>query len=91
MLLSILKLFLIASEYDKGTTFTISLPAFDELQYREIVSKEEAGVMKRRGWITKGIIGFCRHNVTGRVASGADGVLDRSRGSRDSFRTPRPG
>lgn len=39
----------------KGTTFTFTLPAFDEVQYEAIMSKQAEGVNKRRGWVTKNI------------------------------------
>ena len=40
------------SVFSKGSTFTFTLPAFDELQYEQM-DKQKVGVNKRRGWITK--------------------------------------
>jgi len=43
----------VESEEGKGTTFTFTLPAFDEVQYEAIANKQAEGVKKRRGWVTK--------------------------------------
>jgi two-component system sensor histidine kinase VicK len=43
----------VESAEGKGSTFTFSLPVFDEVQYKELANKQTAGVHKHRGWITK--------------------------------------
>lgn len=43
------------SEYGKGTTFSFSLPAYDEVQYEQLLSNQGTGVQKRHGWVTKNI------------------------------------
>jgi NtrC-family two-component system sensor histidine kinase KinB len=45
----------VESEEGQGSTFTFSLPVFDEVQYKELANKQTAGVHKHRGWITKDI------------------------------------
>ena len=41
------------SGYEKGSTFIVSLPAYDEVEYQEATSKQSRGVKKRRGWVIK--------------------------------------
>lgn len=43
----------VESEMGKGSVFTVTLPAFDEIQYKELRNTETKGTIKRRGWITK--------------------------------------
>jgi len=43
----------VESEYGKGSTFTFSLPVYDAVQYDQQNNKQDPGVNKRRGWITK--------------------------------------
>lgn len=45
----------VESEEGVGSTFIFSLPAFDEVQYQQATNKQEAGVKKHRGWVTKNI------------------------------------
>ncbi|MBA2279481.1 HAMP domain-containing protein [Candidatus Saccharibacteria bacterium] len=43
----------VESEEGQGSTFTFSLPSYNEVQYDELVRTKDMGVNKRRGWITK--------------------------------------
>lgn len=43
----------VESEEGKGSTFTFTLPVYDEVQYKILVRNQNEGYKKRRGWITK--------------------------------------
>jgi signal transduction histidine kinase len=43
----------VESQEGEGSTFTFSLPAFDEVQYKELQHKQKTGIHKRHGWATK--------------------------------------
>lgn len=43
----------VKSELDKGSVFSVTLPAFDDIQYKQLQNTETKGLIKRHGWITK--------------------------------------
>lgn len=45
----------VESEEDKGSTFSFTLPVYDDVQYSKIEKNQKKGVIRKRGWITKNI------------------------------------